>query len=72
MDKQLLKSIMVANGDTQESLSAAMGISLSRFNAKINERDGAAFTKSEMEFMITRYNMNCELSMRVFFPSRVS
>lgn len=72
MDKQLLKSIMVAYGDTQESLAAAMGISLSRFNAKINERDGAAFTKNEMEIMIQRYNMNCELAMRVFFPLKVS
>ncbi|MBQ3330837.1 MAG: helix-turn-helix transcriptional regulator [Ruminococcus sp.] len=72
MDKQLLKSIMLQFGDTQESLAAAMGISLSRFNAKINERGGAAFTQSEMAFMIDRYNMDGELAMRVFFPKKVS
>lgn len=72
MDKQLLRSLMTQHGDTQESLAAAMGISLSRFNAKINERAGAAFTKSEMEFMMGRYKMSSDLAMRVFFTQKVS
>lgn len=38
LDKALLRSKMVAYEDTQRTLAAALGISLSRLNAKINER----------------------------------
>lgn len=69
MNKPLLASFMVKNQDTQESLASAMGISLSRFNAKINERDGAAFTQSEMQFIIDRYHLTDEDVMHVFFCS---
>lgn len=72
MNKNLLESCMKEHGDTQASLSGAMGLSLSRFNAKINERGGAAFTQSEMDFIIHRYSMSDSLAMRVFFTEKVS
>lgn len=69
MNKPLLASFMAKNQDTQETLANAMGISLSRLNAKINERDGAAFTQSEIQFIIDRYELTDEDVMQVFFCS---
>lgn len=67
MNKLLLKSIMVKHGDTQAKLAAAMGISESRFNAKINSRDGAEFMSSEMNFIKDRYNLSANEASAVFF-----
>lgn len=72
MDKQYLKSIMAEHGDTQNTLAAAMGLSLSRLNAKVNERNGAAFTQREMDFIITRYDLTPNQAMRLFFRRKVS
>jgi hypothetical protein len=72
MNKPLLRSVMARYGDTQDSLAAAMGISLSRFNAKVNERNGAAFTQSEMSFIIERYHLTSDEAMDIFFTQKVS
>jgi hypothetical protein len=72
MDKTLLSSVMVKNDDTQRDLAEAMGMSLSRFNAKINEREGAEFTQNEMMFMITRYHLTNDEAMKIFFTKKVS
>lgn len=71
MDKLYFKSIMAGYGDTQVTLANAMGISLSRFNAKFNERGGASFTQREMAFIIDRYRLNCDQAMRLFFSEKV-
>lgn len=67
MNEVLLKSIMVLHKDTQEALADALGLSLSRLNAKIKERDGASFTQPEMAQIIQRYSMNQDQAMAVFF-----
>ena len=72
MNKPLLKSVMAKFGDTQDSLADAMGISLSRFNAKVNERNGAAFTQTEMSFIIQRYHLSNDEAMEIFFTQKVS
>lgn len=72
MDKLYFKGLMAEFGDTQETLAKAMGISLSRFNAKLNERSGAAFTHTEMTFIVDRYSLNAEQAMRLFFTKKVS
>lgn len=72
MNKSLLLSVMVKNHDTQTKLAAAMGLSLSRLNAKINERDGAAFMQSEMAFIIKRYGLTNDEAMEIFFAHKVS
>lgn len=72
MNKALLSSIMVKNGDTQRTLAEAMGLSLSRFNAKINEREGASFTQTEMAFIINRYSLSYSEAVEIFFASWVS
>ena len=66
MKKSLLRSFMVKFGDTQETLANAMGISLSRLNAKINS-NGAEFTQTEILFIKQRYDMKPEEVDNVFF-----
>ena len=63
MNKALLKSAMAKYGDTQETLSKAMGLSLSRFNAKVNERKDAAFNQTEMSFIVSRYQLTNDEAM---------
>ena len=56
-------------GDTQEILAKALGISLSRLNAKINETDGAEFRQSEIAFFRIRWNLTPEEVDQIFFAS---
>ena len=72
MDKQLLRSHMVKHGDTQASLAGAMGVSLSRLNAKINGTGGAEFTQTEISFVAERYKLSARETMLVFFNEKVS
>lgn len=72
MNSQLLKSTMVLHGDTQSSLAAAMGVSLSRLNAKINETKGSEFRQNEIAFIAQRYGLTAEQVIDIFFSKRVS
>jgi hypothetical protein len=54
-------------GDTQSSLAEALGLSLSRLNAKINETDGAEFVQSEILFIKIRYHLTPEEVDQIFF-----
>lgn len=71
MNKQALKGLIVINDGKQEVLAEAMGMSLSRLNAKINEIN-AEFTKSEIEFIRDRYKMSRKQVMDIFFSKSVS
>lgn len=66
MNKSLFRSFMVKFGDTQETLANAMGISLSRLNAKINS-NGAEFTQSEILFIKQRYKLSASNVDAIFF-----
>lgn len=66
MDKQKLKGLIVANDGSQAVLAKAMGLSLSRLNAKINETN-AEFTKGEIVFIGNRYNLTREDVATIFF-----
>ena len=72
MNKQKLVGIMHGHGDRQEDLAKAIGISLQRFNAKINETDGAEFTQSEIQRIKERYNLTSDEVDAIFFTSFVS
>lgn len=72
MNKSLLTSFMAKFGDTQETLAKALGLSLSRLNAKINERDGASFNQNEMSVIISRYSLTQNDAMSIFFADKVS
>lgn len=66
MNKALLRAEMIKHGDTQETLANAMGISLSRLNAKINS-DNAEFRQTEIIFIKDRYNLSAADVDSIFF-----
>lgn len=72
MNKNKLVGIMYANGDRQVDLANAIGISLQRFNAKINETDGAEFTQGEIQKIKERYNLKAKEIDEIFFANFVS
>jgi hypothetical protein len=54
-------------GDTQQILADALGLSLSRLNAKINGTDGAEFRMSEIKFFRDRWHLTPEEVDQIFF-----
>ena len=72
MNKNMFNSKMKLFGDTQETLAEAIGLSLSRLNAKINECDGAEFKQSEIRFFITRWHLTADEVVQIFFAEKVS
>lgn len=72
MNKLLLKSHMARRGETQAHLADAMGLSLSRLNAKINGTAGAEFTQTEIAFISERYRLSAGETMKIFFDEKVS
>lgn len=62
---------MKLNGDTQETLAAAIGISRTQLNAKINERN-ASFMQPEILRIKERYNLTAEQINEIFFENKVS
>lgn len=67
MNKNKFVSVMKLYGDTQETLAEAIGISLSRLNAKINGTGGAEFDASEIKAIKTRYNLTSQEVDDIFF-----
>lgn len=66
MDAQALKGLITANDKSQAVLANAMGLSLSRLNAKINENK-AEFTQSEIVFIRDRYGLSKTEVNDIFF-----
>lgn len=67
--KNILTSKMKLFGDTQESLSEALNLSLARTNMKINGTDNAEFTASEICIIKIRYNLTAEEVDEIFLSS---
>ncbi len=72
MNKRLLKSKMVLFGDTNATLATAIGISPQRLSAKINQTDGADFTRAEIECIKNRYHLTVKEVIHIFFAEEVS
>ena len=72
MDSNLLKSYIMRYDKKQKNLATAMGISLSRLNAKINETSEAEFKQGEIDFIKNRYNLTCDEVTAIFFGDEVS
>ena len=66
----MLLSKLKLFGDKQESLAKALGLSLSRTNAKINNTDGAEFTQSEIVLIKIRYNLTPEELDQIFLTEK--
>lgn len=60
MNKDLLKGRIRSLGMTQSDIATKVGISLSRFNAKINETDGAEFSLGEVQALKRILNLTSE------------
>ncbi|MBO7710741.1 MAG: DUF739 family protein [Lachnospiraceae bacterium] len=70
MNSNLLKSMIVKNGDTQEKLAEAMGMAVSALNLRINGR--IEFRRNEINFIKHRYKLSSEELDEIFFEELVS
>ena len=65
MNTNLLKAKIVENGDTQAQLAAALGISASNMNDKINGKSD--FRQNEISAIRNRYCLTADEVDRIFF-----
>lgn len=72
MNKNLFRSILAKNGETQKDLANLLGISLSRTNAKINETRKAQFTQTEILVIKKHYALTAKEIDEIFFAPKVS
>ena len=70
MNKQLLKAKIVEHGDTQAQLAAAIGISASNLNDKINGK--VSFRQNEIAAIRNRYNLSAQEVDHIFFSMELS
>ena len=71
MNKNMFVSKMKLFGDTQQILADALGMSLSRLNAKLNDTNGSQFRQSEIAFFRNRWGLTPEEVDSIFFASSV-
>lgn len=65
MNSDLLKGKIRENGDTQEKLAVAIGISNSNLSDKINGK--SSFRQNEILLIKERYSLTAEDVDRIFF-----
>ena len=66
MNKELLRSFMVLNGDTNRDLAEFLDISEQSVSAKINE-NGTEFKQGEIAAIRRRYNLTADQVTNIFF-----
>ncbi len=66
MNANLLKGKMAEYGMTQEDVAKKVGISLSRFNAKLNETGGAEFSLGEVISLVKLFNLSSKQRDQIF------
>ncbi len=62
-----LLGLLKENGDTQEDLANAIGITRTCLSSKIHSRNNASFTQPEILAIKKRYNLSCEVVDEIFF-----
>lgn len=67
MNSNLLKGEIRAKAMTQENIARSIGISLSRFNAKLNGTGGAEFSLGEIRSIKTVLGLSAEQIDHIFF-----
>lgn len=67
MNANLLKGKMMEQGMTQEEVAKKIGISLSRFNAKLNETGGAEFSLGELKSLVELFRLTPKQLDQIFF-----
>ena len=66
MNKGLLRSVMVLNGDTNRDLAVYLDISEQSVSNKINE-NGTEFKQGEIAMIRQRYKLTAEQIEAIFF-----
>jgi transcriptional regulator with XRE-family HTH domain len=72
MDKNKLKSVAYAHGETLKDLADAIGMSRSAFSLKLNERTDSGFTQPEIKQIKDHYNLSAEDVDLIFFADLVT
>lgn len=67
MNVALLKGEIRARSLTQKDVASRIGISLSRFNAKLNNSGGAEFSLGEIRAIKQLLELSPEIVDRIFF-----
>lgn len=67
MNKAMLRSKMILNSDTYQTLADEMKMDKATFSNKINNK--ANFSKAEMQFIKDKYNLNAKEFVEMFFTS---
>lgn len=67
MNTAALKGKIRANGKAQSDVAKEIGLSLSRFNAKLNCKDGAEFTLGEIKSLRNVLNIGMDETEVIFF-----
>ena len=67
MNTNMLKGKMMEQGMTQEEVAKKIGISLSRFNAKLNETGGAEFSLGELKSLVELFRLTPKQLDQIFF-----
>lgn len=72
MNSALLKGEIRARSMTQEYVASKIGVSLSRFNAKLNNTGGAEFSLGEVRAIKSLLCLDHETVDTIFFDEKVS
>lgn len=72
MNSALLKGKLRAKSMTQEDAAMKIGISLSRFNAKLNNTGGAEFSLGEVRALKSLLELDADDVNSLFFEEKVS
>lgn len=67
MNSNLLKGEIRAKAMTQENIARSIGVSLSRFNAKLNGTNGAEFSLGEVRSIKSILGLSAEQVDNIFF-----
>ena len=67
MNINLLKGKIREKGLTQADVADRMGVSLSRFNAKLNGRGGAEFNLREVQALRGMLSLTAKQTEQIFF-----
>ena len=70
MNKQLFKSFMVMNGDTQAMLADVLHLPQSAISSRINGK--TAFRQDEINTIRARWNLSDKQTVDIFFTTEVS
>ena len=72
MNIALLKGEIRARSMTQEDVASKIGVSLSRFNAKLNHTGGAEFSLGEVRAIKSLLCLDSDTVDTIFFDEKVS